>query len=224
MGASAWTAHVSGRPRRLAGWPTLACDDARRVAHRKDEGLRVETVGAGEPVLFIHGALIADAFRPLLAEASLSGYRLVHPHRRGYGGSERVTGPVGIERPVRDCLAGPRAARHRPCARGRPLVRRRRRPPAGHGRTGGGLYAGAPGAGPDGRTHDGPERSRPGSNGIGRSARRRPSMRSSRRGGRATLTRSRSASPGAFWQAVRRRWHRLRERDPRVAGVGLRRE
>lgn len=40
--------------------------------------LEYEVTGTGEPVVLIHGALIADVFRPLLAEPSLARrYRLV---------------------------------------------------------------------------------------------------------------------------------------------------
>ncbi len=42
--------------------------------------LEYEVSGAGEPVVFIHGAFIADTFRPLLAEPSLAG-------QNGGGGS-----------------------------------------------------------------------------------------------------------------------------------------
>jgi pimeloyl-ACP methyl ester carboxylesterase len=63
-------------------------------------------VGAGEPVVFIHGALIADTFRPLLAEPGLADrYRLIHYHRRGYAGSSRVTEPVSVSRQAADCGA-----------------------------------------------------------------------------------------------------------------------
>jgi hypothetical protein len=34
--------------------------------------------GSGEPVLLVHGSIVADAFTPLLAEPALSGrYRLI---------------------------------------------------------------------------------------------------------------------------------------------------
>jgi hypothetical protein len=39
--------------------------------------LEYEVVGAGEPVLLIHGALLAEAYAPLCAEPALAGYRLV---------------------------------------------------------------------------------------------------------------------------------------------------
>ena len=54
----------------------------------------------------IHGALIADAFAPLLAEPVLTTrYRLIHYHRRGYAGSTNPTGPVSIAQEAADCRA-----------------------------------------------------------------------------------------------------------------------
>lgn len=65
-----------------------------------------EAIGAGEPVVFIHGAFIADPFRPLLAEPSLADrYRLITYHRRGYAGSSRAAGPVSLARQAADCRA-----------------------------------------------------------------------------------------------------------------------
>jgi hypothetical protein len=59
--------------------------------------LEYEVSGDGEPVVFIHGAFIADVFRPLLAEPGLAGrYRLILYHRRGYGSSSRTSGPVSV--------------------------------------------------------------------------------------------------------------------------------
>jgi pimeloyl-ACP methyl ester carboxylesterase len=55
-------------------------------------------------VVLIHGALIADAFRPLLAQAPLAGrYRCVTYYRRGYVGSSHVPGRVSIEQQAADC-------------------------------------------------------------------------------------------------------------------------
>jgi pimeloyl-ACP methyl ester carboxylesterase len=49
--------------------------------------------GTGDPVVFIHGAFIADSFRPLLAEPTLAErYKLITYRRRGYG----VVGGPGI--------------------------------------------------------------------------------------------------------------------------------
>lgn len=68
--------------------------------------LAYEVAGTGEPVVLIHGALIADAFRPLLAEPSLvQRYRLVTYHRRGYAGSSHTPGPVDVARQAADCRA-----------------------------------------------------------------------------------------------------------------------
>ena len=68
--------------------------------------LEYEVSGRGEPAVFIHGAFIADTFRPLLAEPSLAGrYRLILYHRRGYAGSSRASEPVSVARQAADCRA-----------------------------------------------------------------------------------------------------------------------
>ncbi len=72
------------------------------------DGVELEFVaqGTGEPVVFIHGALIADAFRPLLAEPSLENrYRRILYHRRGYAGSSRAAEPISISQHAADCRA-----------------------------------------------------------------------------------------------------------------------
>jgi pimeloyl-ACP methyl ester carboxylesterase len=61
--------------------------------------LEYEVAGTGEPVVFIHGALIADAFRPLVRQASLvSEYRLLNYHRRGHAGSSPLVGSISVGR------------------------------------------------------------------------------------------------------------------------------
>jgi pimeloyl-ACP methyl ester carboxylesterase len=68
--------------------------------------LEYEILGTGEPVVFIHGAFIADTFRPLLAEPSLADrYRLILYHRRGYAGSSRASEPGSVARQAADCRA-----------------------------------------------------------------------------------------------------------------------
>jgi pimeloyl-ACP methyl ester carboxylesterase len=68
--------------------------------------LEYEVSGTDEPVVFIHGAFIADTFRPLLAEPSLAGhYRLILYHRRGYAGSSRASEPVSVAQQAADCRA-----------------------------------------------------------------------------------------------------------------------
>ena len=68
--------------------------------------LEFEVTGAGEPVLLIHGALIAEAYAPLCAEPALnSRYRLVRIHRRGYAGSSPVSAPFSLAEQAADCRA-----------------------------------------------------------------------------------------------------------------------
>ena len=56
--------------------------------------LEYDDCGVGEPVVCIHGAFIADVFRPLLrgADGLADRYRLISYHRRGYCGSSRTEG------------------------------------------------------------------------------------------------------------------------------------
>src|SRR5438105_1121205 len=70
--------------------------------------LEYENTGAGEPVLLIHGAFVADSFRPFLAEPKLAGdYRLITYRRRGYGvsGGTITRSRVSAERQAADCAA-----------------------------------------------------------------------------------------------------------------------
>ena len=57
--------------------------------HAKVNGveLEFEVVGSGEPMLLIHGAHIADALQPLVAEPALERFQRIRYHRRGLGGS-----------------------------------------------------------------------------------------------------------------------------------------
>jgi pimeloyl-ACP methyl ester carboxylesterase len=62
--------------------------------------------GTGEPVLLIHGAHIADAYAPLLAEPGLSSrHRLIAYHRRGFAGSSRAPVPFSIAAQAADAAA-----------------------------------------------------------------------------------------------------------------------
>ena len=66
--------------------------------------LEYEESGAGEPVVCIHGAFIADAFRPLLSECGLTdSYRLISYHRRGYVGSRRGVEIADLAELAEDC-------------------------------------------------------------------------------------------------------------------------
>jgi pimeloyl-ACP methyl ester carboxylesterase len=71
-----------------------------------DTTLAYEITGTGEPVVFIHGALVADSFRPLLTETSTANqYQLITYHRRGYGESDHGAGVVSIADQAEDCVA-----------------------------------------------------------------------------------------------------------------------
>ena len=68
--------------------------------------LEFEVTGAGEPVLLIHGAFIAEAYALLCAELALnSRYRLVRYHRRGYADSSPVRAPFSLGQQAADCRA-----------------------------------------------------------------------------------------------------------------------
>jgi pimeloyl-ACP methyl ester carboxylesterase len=64
-----------------------------------------DVAGTGEPVVFVHGAFIADAFGPVVREPALAGYQCITYARRGYGKSSRSPGPTTIERQAEDCRA-----------------------------------------------------------------------------------------------------------------------
>ena len=59
------------------------------MRHAKVNGVEVayEVVGRGVPILFIHGAHIADAMRPLADDPALDRFQRIRYHRRGVGGS-----------------------------------------------------------------------------------------------------------------------------------------
>jgi pimeloyl-ACP methyl ester carboxylesterase len=68
--------------------------------------LEYELQGSGEPVLLIHGVLVADGLRPLLDEDSLAErYRLILHHRRGAAGSDGVPSPFTITDQAGDAVA-----------------------------------------------------------------------------------------------------------------------
>jgi pimeloyl-ACP methyl ester carboxylesterase len=71
--------------------------------HRGGVTLAFASRGLGEPIVFIHGAFIADSFQPLVEEPSLDGYQLITYHRRGYTGSSRGAGPLAADEQAADC-------------------------------------------------------------------------------------------------------------------------
>src|SRR5215475_10970874 len=65
--------------------------------------LEYDVQGSGEPVLLIHGSIVADAFFPLLAEPRLtSNYRVISYHRRGFAGSARARSPCTMGQQAAD--------------------------------------------------------------------------------------------------------------------------
>jgi pimeloyl-ACP methyl ester carboxylesterase len=78
------------------------------MEHAKINGIQLqhEVVGSGEPMLFIHGAHIADALQPLVAEPALKRFQRIRYHRRGLGGSTRPVemGPTSVAVQVQDAV------------------------------------------------------------------------------------------------------------------------
>jgi pimeloyl-ACP methyl ester carboxylesterase len=66
--------------------------------------LEYEVQGSGEPVVFIHGSHITDAFAPLMAEPALKDFRLIRYRRRGFMGSSPHDGLLSISGQAADCL------------------------------------------------------------------------------------------------------------------------
>ncbi len=69
---------------------------------RRAGAVEFETRGAGESVLCIHGAIVADSFVPLMNEPALADYELIRYRRRGYGRSDPPAGEPTIEEQARD--------------------------------------------------------------------------------------------------------------------------
>src|SRR5665811_1339982 len=68
--------------------------------------IEYEIAGTGEPVVFIHGAFIADTFRPLMNESGLvNRHRLILYHRRGYANSNPAPAPGSVNDEAADCRA-----------------------------------------------------------------------------------------------------------------------
>jgi pimeloyl-ACP methyl ester carboxylesterase len=66
--------------------------------------LAYELRGSGDPVVLIHWGVGAAWAEPLLDEPALAnGYRLIHYHRAGFGGSSPVDGPVTMALHAEHC-------------------------------------------------------------------------------------------------------------------------
>ncbi|MDF2759006.1 MAG: alpha/beta hydrolase fold protein, partial [Thermomicrobiales bacterium] len=85
--------------------PSLTSQSLRRITV-DDTELEYEVCGSGEPVLLIHGGILAEAFAPLLDVTALTErYRVISYHRRGFAGSARPHGEVSIARQAADARA-----------------------------------------------------------------------------------------------------------------------
>jgi pimeloyl-ACP methyl ester carboxylesterase len=78
------------------------------MEHAKINGIELgyEVVGSGEPMLFIHGAHLADALQPLTREPALERFQRIRYHRRGLGGSTRPveTEPTSVAVQAQDAV------------------------------------------------------------------------------------------------------------------------
>ena len=68
--------------------------------------LEYEVRGTGEPVLLLHGGLLADENTPLLSEPALTdSFQVINYHRRGFAGSSHPEGKAQISDQVADARA-----------------------------------------------------------------------------------------------------------------------
>lgn len=66
--------------------------------------LEYDVQGSGEPVILLHGGLLADENTPLMSQRALTDcYRVINYHRRGFAGSEHPSGKATIEDQAVDC-------------------------------------------------------------------------------------------------------------------------
>ena len=65
--------------------------------------LEYEVQGSGEPLLLIHGSILADAYFALRAGPRIADhYRVISYHRRGFAGSSRASVPLTIAQQAAD--------------------------------------------------------------------------------------------------------------------------
>ena len=103
-GVIAW-AVFTGLWMTLASSPNAQTDrPLQRMAVNGGE-IEYEVNGTGEPVLLIHGTGVAATFAPTMTQPSLSGYRLIRFHRRGFAGSSRSPVPFSMKDQAADALA-----------------------------------------------------------------------------------------------------------------------
>jgi pimeloyl-ACP methyl ester carboxylesterase len=67
--------------------------------------LEYEVRGSGEPVVLIHGALIAPTFKAMMEDAALDGFRIIRYSRQGHAGSSPAEGLLPVDKQADDCVA-----------------------------------------------------------------------------------------------------------------------
>lgn len=71
-----------------------------------DGSLEYETLGAGPPLLLVHGSVIADPWQPMLGHGDLmSDYQIITYRRRGYGDSSTATKDRNLGDEAADAVA-----------------------------------------------------------------------------------------------------------------------
>ena len=77
-----------------------------KVAHLDGVSLAYELIGAGEPLLLIHGSNLADGLSPLASALAREApwLRVLRYHRRGYGGTAAVDVPASVDQHAADAL------------------------------------------------------------------------------------------------------------------------
>jgi pimeloyl-ACP methyl ester carboxylesterase len=77
-----------------------------QTANINGVNLQFEVQGLGEPVVLVHGSILADGLAPLLKAPLLTQhYRIIRYYRCGFDGSTRLTPPVSIAQQAEHCLA-----------------------------------------------------------------------------------------------------------------------
>jgi pimeloyl-ACP methyl ester carboxylesterase len=62
--------------------------------------------GSGDPVLFIHGAVLSDGFVPVIEQTAIAeNFQVVHYRRRGYAGSSRAVAGMTMQSWAGDVVA-----------------------------------------------------------------------------------------------------------------------
>lgn len=68
-----------------------------------DGEIEYQVQGSGDPLLLIHGGILADSNAPLCVEPEISNsYRVISYHRRGFANSARVNPPFSIGQQAAD--------------------------------------------------------------------------------------------------------------------------